>query len=242
VLHRKDDIWISASFKEKTTFMIFWKQRRLCQYLVVFKNSNEVKNSLNESRQSSSIQMGKWRATDKKQNVSFHVRQADSSQLLNQPLFLSVDEHFRIRIEKESLHSLILAFLGLPFNLAPRNVKNKIKTGCSQILWFYKRSAVFSMVQIITVVAGSIRIRHSLGSGYFSAKIINFLQVIGSQQNPSFHDATVWPWQKIDLFSDELFYVKKSYPVHFSQLQYPWVVGESLIAQRDLAGRLSAEF
>jgi len=83
----------------------------------------KLKNSLNEDRHSFSIQMGKWRATDKKQNVSFHIRQAGSSQSLNQPLFLLVAEHFRIWIERESLHSLILAFLGLPVNFWPTNIE-----------------------------------------------------------------------------------------------------------------------
>jgi len=46
------------------------------------------------------------------------------------------------------------------------------------------------------VVAGSIRIRLFLGSGYLSAKNHQFLQMIGFQQNPSFLDTTVCPWQK----------------------------------------------
>ena len=78
---------------------------------------------------------------------------------------------FCIWIDKESVRPLILAFLGLPVNLAHETLKTRALDVVDAMIG--KLDHFFSTLQIISVVAGSIRIRHFLGSGYLSAKIAN---------------------------------------------------------------------
>jgi len=119
----------------------------------------QSKNSLNESILSSPIQMGKCRATDKKRTFHFTFGRQLLANLLNQPLFFFGAEHFRIRIDEESVHPLILTFGPSRINLAPKNIE--MKTGCSQMLYDCKNSTYFSTIQNVSVVAGSARIRLS---------------------------------------------------------------------------------
>ena len=144
----------------KTTLNIsFLKQRRHCSFPIVF-DSICSQNLTKHIHVFLMIQLGQWTAASKKQMLHCAFGRPDPVKLLTRPLFLFAAEHWRNWIMKKTyVHVLILSFNAFPLYFkGPKNIEIKlgvVRCSASQKLDY------FSTIQVISVAAGSIRIRLS---------------------------------------------------------------------------------